>query len=174
MLSGIVLDFGIIHTLVACQFVCHDGCMSEHDDSDDFIEDEGLEVRAFVVGDRERVWQHLTDVELLQTWWWPMFDDARYEWDAQPGGVYRVHSVTGGVAVSGEFTVVEPPTKLEFSWHWEGDDTESSVEIELSDANDGTVLSLRHTGIRFDDAESLTQGWEDLLTRLEERFDEDE
>lgn len=146
--------------------------MNQHDDDTEFVEDEGLEVRAFIAGEREDVWQHWVDVALLETWWWPMFDDTRYEVDAQPGGVYRFHTGEGGIGVSGEFEDVEPQERLAFSWHWTGQDAESTVVVTFRDADDGTLVTVAHTNIPFDDVDPLTEGWEDVLTRLEERFDD--
>lgn len=146
--------------------------MNEHDGDADFIEEEGLEVRAFIAGARDDVWRHWVDVSLLETWWWPMFDDTRYEVDAQPGGIYRIHTVEGGIGVSGEYEDVEPKKLLEFSWHWSGQDAQSTVAVQFADADGGTLVTVSHTNIPFDDVDPLTEGWEDVLTRLEERFDE--
>lgn len=143
-----------------------------YSDEQDFIEDEAAEARAFIAGDRESVWRHWVDVDLLAQWWWPMFDDTRYEVDAQPGGVYRIHSVQGGMAVSGEYAAVEAPRRLEFSWHWSGEDSESTVEVTFGEGDGGTIVTVEHSGIRFEDLDPLTEGWEDILTRLEELFDE--
>ena len=139
---------------------------------DDFIEDEHIEVRSFIAGAIDDVWQHWVDAELLAIWWWPMFDDTRYEIDAQVGGVYRIHTVTGGIAVSGEFTEVVDGKRLEFSWHWSGESGESSVSVAFAEGDGGTVVTVTQTGIAYDEVDPLTEGWEDVLTRLEERFDE--
>lgn len=139
---------------------------------DDFIEDEHIEVRSFIAGPIDEVWQHWTDPELLAEWWWPMFDDTRYEIDPQIGGIYRMHSVTGGVSVAGEFIEVQDGKRLEFSWHWSGESGESTVAIDFAEGEGGSVVTVTQTGIAFDDVEPLTEGWEDVLTRLEERFDE--
>lgn len=146
--------------------------MSDDNAEADFIEEEGVEVRAFIAGARADVWRHWVDVSLLETWWWPGFDDARYEVDAQPGGVYRIHTVSGGFGVAGVYEDVQPEQRLEFSWHWSGQDVESEVAVDFADGDGGTIVTVSHEGIPFDDVEPITQGWEDVLTRLEERFDD--
>lgn len=141
-------------------------------DDEEFIEEERLEVRSFVAGRIDEVWQHWVDPELLAEWWWPMFDDTRYEVDAQIGGIYRMHTVSGGMAVAGEFTEVIDGRRLEYSWHWSGESGESSVSVDFAEGDGGTVVTVAQTGIAFDDIDPLAEGWEDVMTRLEERFDD--
>jgi uncharacterized protein YndB with AHSA1/START domain len=90
--------------------------------------------------------------------------------DARPGGIYRVRVPQGGYAV-GEFVAVEPPSRVVFTWGWEGDPTippgSSTVTITLTPTEDGTLIRVVHDGLPDAISEALhTQGWERYLARL--------
>ena len=105
-------------------------------------------------------------------------DPARYrrwkgedaELDARPGGAYRVRMPRGGT-VRGEYTVVEPPRRLVFTWGWEGDEAvppgSTTVEVTLEPDGDATVVRLRHWGFPTDGARDVhREGWVHYLARL--------
>lgn len=90
--------------------------------------------------------------------------------DAVPGGIYRV-TVPQGLVALGRFVEVNPPTRIVFTWGWEGDPDvppgSSRVEVTLRPDGDSTLVRLVHTGLP--DAPSMTlheQGWALYLDRL--------
>jgi uncharacterized protein YndB with AHSA1/START domain len=63
--------------------------------------------------------------------------------------------------------VVEPPTRLVFTWQWLGEPETTQVTIELTPTDGGTALLLVHE--RFATAtgrDEHAQGWQDCLDRL--------
>ena len=115
----------------------------------------------------ERVWRALTDPAALAAWFWPQRFAPTAKVDLRVGGRYRIDGPAVGMAVSGEYVTVEPPSKLAFTWRWDGEPDETLVTIELIPVGAGTELALRHE--RFtDDAtrDNHAQGWHDCLDRL--------
>ena len=58
----------------------------------------------------------------LAGWWWNHWDDVTIDADVPAGGSYRIEASRHGIAVSGEYLVVEPERRLAFTWIWTDDD----------------------------------------------------
>lgn len=114
----------------------------------------------------ERLWHALTDPVALAAWFWPQLDNT-VEVDLRVGGRYRITGPRAGIALAGEYLVVDPPERLVFTWRWEGEDELSRVTVELRPAGARTGLSLVHDRIS-DDAtrDRFAAGWRDCLDRL--------
>lgn len=89
---------------------------------------------------RDRVWEALTKPELLAQWWGRgnKLDVERY--DLQRGGHWRFveHSDGGTHGFEGRFRDVTPPSKLVYSFEWDGMPTHVAIEtITLDDLGDG-------------------------------------
>lgn len=113
----------------------------------------------------DEVFAHFVEPERYVRW-----QGVRAELDPRPGGVFRVWMDERTVA-SGEYVTVEPPERVVFTWGWEGNAEvppgSTTVELRLSSDGDGTVLSLRHTGLPDESAAMLHQeGWTSFLERL--------
>lgn len=122
----------------------------------------------------DEVWDAWTTAEALAGWWWSHWDDVAIEADVRPGGAYRIEASDHGIAVEGEYLVVEPGRRLAFTWVWTDDDGASrdeAVEVTFAPSGGGTALTLRHTGPWDDDApaDSYRQGWEFVLGALAKR-----
>jgi uncharacterized protein YndB with AHSA1/START domain len=120
-----------------------------------------------LLGSPHRVWHALTRPDALAAWFWPEHFDTTVTVDLRAGGQYRIAAGSPAMAVSGRYREVTPPKRLVFTWHWDGDDAESLVTIDLVDLGETTGLSLRHELL----ADSQTgadhaQGWSDCLDRL--------
>jgi uncharacterized protein YndB with AHSA1/START domain len=114
----------------------------------------------------EEVFPFLTDAAKYTRW-----KGIEAELDPRPGGVYRVQ-MSAGSAVLGEFVEVEPPSRVVFTWGWEGNADvppgSTIVEITLEADGDDTVATLRHSGLPDEhEAQEHAQGWEHYLSRLE-------
>lgn len=120
----------------------------------------------------ERVFDAWTDPVQLAAWWG---DDAVYrttDWesDARPGGKWRCQGtgtgdMSGPFKIAGEYTVVERPHRLGFTWSpsWDGGVT-TNVLIELTPTAKGTKLRLTHTGFAtVDSQEAHHEGWKRVL-----------
>ncbi|HVR34139.1 MAG TPA: SRPBCC family protein [Acidimicrobiia bacterium] len=124
-----------------------------------------IELERMVRARPETVFSYFTDPVRYTAWM-----GVEAELDATPGGIYRVRVPQGYVAV-GEFVEVTPPTRVVFTWGWEGDPAvppgSSRVEITLTAADEGTVVRLVHTGLPDPAATALhTEGWERYIGRL--------
>jgi uncharacterized protein YndB with AHSA1/START domain len=112
----------------------------------------------------EAVFPFLTEPELIVRW---KGVDARVE--AVPGGEYRVRVTARNIAV-GEYVAVEPPSRVVFTWGWEGDELlppgSSTVEIELVPDGDGTIVRLTHSDLPDGADAAQREGWEHFLPRL--------
>jgi uncharacterized protein YndB with AHSA1/START domain len=122
----------------------------------------------------ERIFDAWTDPKQLLTWWG---DDATYrgtswERDLRVGGKWRCEGKSASgkpYAVWGEYTRVERPGVLAFTWihDWDtGPDTH--VLIELSRVADGTHLKLTHSGFAKESTrDDHRNGWGRVLGWLQ-------
>lgn len=99
-----------------------------------------------------------------------MWKGVRAELDPRPGGIFRVEVTPGWLAV-GEFTEVDPPRVVAFTWGWEGGPVApgaSLVRVTLEPDGAATILTLVHSGLPDDEMlRAHTDGWEHFLARLE-------
>jgi uncharacterized protein YndB with AHSA1/START domain len=107
-----------------------------------------------------------------------MFTDAeRYvQWlgreaslDPRPGGTHRC-VVNDRATIRGEYIVVDPPHRLEFTWGLEGDPHHppgsSYVAVTLTPEGNGTLLRLVHTGLVQPGLGLHDSGWGRHLDQL--------
>jgi uncharacterized protein YndB with AHSA1/START domain len=72
-----------------------------------------------------------------------------------------------GLAVRGRYLETAAPHRLSFTWHWDGEDDQTVVTIDLSGVDGVTELALRHDGFADDEArDSHIVGWTECLDRL--------
>ena len=71
------------------------------------------------------------------------------------------------MAIDGNYVVVDPPSRLVFTWRWHGEPEQTLVTLRLAPAATGTELTLIHEGFA-DDAtrDDHVKGWSDCLDRL--------
>ena len=124
-----------------------------------------VEVQVRLNASPEEVFPYLTEPDRYVRW-----QGVKAELDPRPGGVYRVWMDADTVA-SGEFVVVEPARRVVFTWGWEGNEGvppgSTTVELTLAADGDGTVLSLRHTGLPDGEAAAMhDEGWRHFTARL--------
>jgi uncharacterized protein YndB with AHSA1/START domain/DNA-binding transcriptional ArsR family regulator len=87
--------------------------------------------------------------------------------DLRPGGRYRVD--LGGDAAAGTYSVVDPPHRVVFGWGQEGGPLapdSSTVEIRLSAAEGGTLVSLEQRGLPPEARAPHLGSWATHLPRL--------
>lgn len=116
----------------------------------------------------ERVWRALTEPAALAAWFWPEASfGTTAEVDLRPGGSFRIDAPRRGIAVSGSYREVVPPSRLAFTWQWDGEPIGTLVSVTLRPADAGCELLLHHE--RFTDEaarDANAQGWSDCLDRL--------
>lgn len=139
--------------------------------------DASLELRLerVIRAPREMIFAAWTQPELMMQWLGP--DAARIadaQADPRPGGSYRVTlrsncaGEPGGV-LTGSYLDVVPNERLRFTWTLPGAATaETTVTVELSDAEGGTRLRLIHQGLPNEDLRARHEhGWGQCLNNLE-------
>lgn len=115
----------------------------------------------------ETVFSYLVEPAKLRRWF---ADEATT--DLRPGGAFRLVMSKKEYVAAGKYLEVQPPTRLVFTWGWEGDDSptpvgSSTVEITLKADGTGTLLRLTHRDLPSDEArKSHGEGWVKYLQRL--------
>ncbi|MCI0687418.1 MAG: SRPBCC domain-containing protein, partial [Sporichthyaceae bacterium] len=89
--------------------------------------------------------------------------------DPRPGGIYQVE-MNDNATVSGHFNLVDPPSRLQFTWGFLGNDAippgSSTVSITLTPSQGGTLLRLKHTGLPHPALTPHDHGWAGYLADL--------
>ncbi|HLE88914.1 MAG TPA: SRPBCC family protein [Candidatus Limnocylindria bacterium] len=93
--------------------------------------------------------------------------------EPRPGGIFRLDYGDGRGVVRGEYLVVEPPTRVVFTWGWEDPEVliqpgQSTVEVTIEQLDRSSRLTLRHTGLTGPSRLSHAEGWDWFLPRLAE------
>ncbi len=120
----------------------------------------------------DRVFDAWTDVAQLARWWWPQLAGTTYDVDARAGGRYRIHSPAIGITAWGEYTDVDRPRRLAFTWNWEGEgetDVGSVVDdvvVTFEPAGEATLVTVEHTSLVHVEDGGAEQGWNDVMDRL--------
>jgi uncharacterized protein YndB with AHSA1/START domain len=124
-----------------------------------------VERRLFIAATPARVYELLTDAELLVEWMAPYA-----ELDPKLGGaVHWTHA--NGDSVVGAFVELVPARRIVFTFGWDRADVgippgSTTVEIDLRPSRDGTELSLVHRGLAGPMADAHGGGWDNYLARL--------
>ena len=123
----------------------------------------------------ERVFEAWIDPQQRLAWWG---DDAMYrgtkmESDLRVGGKWRTEGKSADgkrFAVWGEYTRIEPPKALGFTWNHDWGQSglpPTNVLIELTATSSGTHVTLTHSGFTSaPDRDSHNQGWQRVLAWL--------
>jgi uncharacterized protein YndB with AHSA1/START domain len=123
----------------------------------------------------ERVFEALVREEDVLRWWKSDqgYQTTHWEADVRSGGKWRAGGrMQDGRAykVEGEFTEVESPHRLAFTWRPDWDAPhETHVTYVLEPIENGTRLTLRHEGFadRVAACRNHTSGWERVLGLLQ-------
>jgi uncharacterized protein YndB with AHSA1/START domain len=134
-----------------------------------------LETTRTLPAPRERVFALLTEPDQLAEWWGPAgFTTPSIELDLRPGGGYRfeMQPPDGDVFfLQGEYTEVEPPRLLAFTFRWEDpdpDDQETTVTLRLEDRGEQTELNFRQGPFKTEARRDLHRnGWGDGWEKIE-------
>jgi uncharacterized protein YndB with AHSA1/START domain len=119
---------------------------------------------------REVVFQAWTDPQGLREWMCPGDTFAvEATLDLRVGGSYRIvmKSKTRDYVHTGAYQVVEPPSKLVFTWTREEDEAPTLVTVEFVARGDESELVLTHE--RFHDAEVMKRyqgGWGQIAEKF--------
>lgn len=123
---------------------------------------------------RERLFRAWSRPEELTQWFSPEgYRAPEADVDVRPGGRFRIamQKLPDGEPfyVSGEYRVVDFPSKLVFTWTWEDpaeNVRDSVVTVDLIERDGGTEIVLTHERLPAERRESHAHGWQALLARL--------
>jgi len=114
----------------------------------------------------ERVFEAWTSEEVLRRWWRTErdWDTSDAQVDLRVGGAVRVvmRDIGSGreIGGSGLYTEVEPPTRLAFTWLWDGQTTRTLIELDLSENDGVTTVVFTHRDLWDEEAvREHEDGW---------------
>ena len=130
-----------------------------------------LVVRRVLPVPREHVFAAWLDPESLARWMCPGdVTSATVQLDPRVGGAFRITMRRGRGAVEhrGEYLVIEPPSRLSFTWTSVNTDLRPTVvTVELRDTGSGTELTLTHERLPAAQVDPHRRGWTDIVRKLE-------
>jgi uncharacterized protein YndB with AHSA1/START domain len=122
----------------------------------------------------EAVFDAWTSEEVLLRWWHAGHDweTTTAEVDLRVGGAVRVvmrdpHK-DGKYGGGGTYTEIEPPTRLAFTWTWDGDTRQTLIEVDFRESDGITTVSFTHSRLWDEEAaRDHEDGWGKLFDNLE-------
>jgi uncharacterized protein YndB with AHSA1/START domain len=114
-----------------------------------------------------------TSAEVIRRWWQAelAWETSHAEVDLHVGGVVRVvmrdpdnDREHGG---GGTYTEIDRPTRLAFTWIWDGDTRRTLIEIDFEETDGATTVRFSQSGL-WDEAavRSHEGGWGRILDNL--------
>ena len=138
------------------------------------IDHKTLHIQRMFHAPAEAVFDAWTSEEVIRRWWQVEHDweTTEAEVDLRVGGVVRVvmrdpdeDKEYGG---GGNYTEIEPPTRLAFTWLWDGDARRTLIEIDFEEADGATTVSFTHSNLWDEEAvRSHEYGWGKIFDNLE-------
>ncbi|MEO8856777.1 MAG: SRPBCC domain-containing protein [Burkholderiaceae bacterium] len=140
-----------------------------------------LDMTRFIRAPRDKVFDAFTTQAGLASWMGPRGMQVRSaSVDNRVGDAWRVemHNREGfSLMVGGHFKELQRPSRIVFSWMWEGETSpmphlETLIEVSLHEKDGGTELRMRHSGFPAAAArEGHRQGWVSTFNRLSDALD---
>jgi uncharacterized protein YndB with AHSA1/START domain len=127
----------------------------------------------------QAVFDAWTSEEVIRRWWHAEHarETSEAEVDLRVGGVVRVvmRDPNKGVEIGGggNYTEIEPPTRLAFTWIWDGDTRRTLIELDFEETDGVTTVRFTHSGLWDEEAvRSHQDGWGEFFDNLERTLDE--
>ncbi|HEY0801163.1 MAG TPA: SRPBCC domain-containing protein [Steroidobacteraceae bacterium] len=134
------------------------------------------EVRQRFAAAPEKVFAAFAEAGLVERWLRPspQIRLTVLQFDFRQGGAYRfAYHVPEGptMIVGGSYALIEPPSKIVFSWIIEPPDEhagiESEVTVTITPQGSGSELFIRHAKfVRPDAIQRHAEGWHGALVQL--------
>lgn len=125
----------------------------------------------------EKVWDAFTKKGKLSQWFAPQKMTTHVvEFQLTIGGKYKIcmrNNKGVDFCAIGEFTKIDKPTQLQYTWAWESNKKEvSNVAIHLKEIeSDTTELHFVHSDLPTEESQSNhNDGWTSALYKLEKLF----
>jgi glutathione S-transferase len=133
-----------------------------------------LEIRRTIRAPRQRVFDAWTKPEEMKKWQAPgPMTTPNVDVDLRVGGAYRVYMLApdGATHVAfGTYREITPPSRLVYTWSWEGREIDSVVTVEFHDRGNATEVVLRHQLPNEDERGRHEHGWIGCFDKLEQLF----
>ena len=135
-----------------------------------------LVVRRLIQATREEVFAAWTDPSSISRWMCPGdITTAEAQLDVRVGGKFRIlmKGPQKDYDHTGEYHVVDPPSKLVFTWISEGTDGKPTlVTVELQDLDPYCQLTLTHEHfVKPEAVQAHEKGWMDIVNKLVTHFE---
>jgi uncharacterized protein YndB with AHSA1/START domain len=126
-----------------------------------------LEIERTFDAPADDVFEAWTSDEVLLRWFHgdPEWETPTAEVDLRVGGRLRIvmRDPKSGEdhGASGEYTVVDPPRRLAFTWNWDDQDSERQlIELEFIERDGATTVRMTSHGIATEERRaSHREGW---------------
>jgi uncharacterized protein YndB with AHSA1/START domain len=121
-----------------------------------------------IKGSADRIFEAIADPQERLSWWGAegTYESNEMESDLRPGGKWLMKGVARGNAFAchGEYTRIERPHLLEFTWNpsWQGESSESLVRFDLTENDSTTIVRVTHSGLT-PAAREVHKGWPQVL-----------
>ena len=134
-----------------------------------------LEIERTFDARAQEVFDAWTNEEVLRRWLHgdPEWETPTAEVDLRVGGRVRIvmRDPEAGEehGASGEYTVVDPPRRLAFTWHWDDQDSERQlIELEFIERDGATTVRMTSYGIATEERrDSHREGWGTCFDNLD-------
>ena len=133
-----------------------------------------LEIERTFDAPAQAVFDAWTSEEVMRRWFHadPEWETPSAEVDLRVGGRLRVvmrdPKVGEDHGASGEYTVIDPPRRLAFTWLWDDNPTRMLIEIDFEEADGATTVRFTHSGLWDEEAvRSHEGGWSRAFDNLD-------
>jgi uncharacterized protein YndB with AHSA1/START domain len=144
------------------------------------IENKTLRIQRTFQAPAEAVFDAWTSEEVLRRWWQTErgFETSEAEVDLRVGGDVRVVMRDPDKDVEygggGKYTEIDPPTRLAFTWLWDGDTRRTLIEIDFEETDGATTVRFSHSDLWDEEAlRSHDDGWTKIFNNLERMLEAD-
>jgi uncharacterized protein YndB with AHSA1/START domain len=135
-----------------------------------------LEIKRVLEAPRSTVYRQFSEGDELAKWWGPAgFSVSSLDYEPRVGATYRIEMQPpegDAFFLTGEFRVVEPDSRLSYTFIWEDpdpDDVETLVDLSFADVGDSTEVTFTQGRFRTQDRYALHRdGWGDGFDKLAE------
>jgi uncharacterized protein YndB with AHSA1/START domain len=141
--------------------------------------DKVLRIERTFAAPARAVFEAWTSEEVLRRWLhaFPDWETPVAEVDLRVGGTVRIvmrDPADGSEhGACGEYTLVEPPHRLAFTWVWDHDPGNPQlIELELTERDGSTTVLMVNSGISTDERRaSQKRGWHGCYDNLARAFE---
>jgi uncharacterized protein YndB with AHSA1/START domain len=137
-------------------------------------DDRTLRIERTYQAPAEAVFEAWTSEEVFHRWWQagPDWETAEAEIDLRVGGAVRVVMRDPGKDAEygggGTYTEIDPPSRLAFTWIWDGHTKRTLIEIDFEERDGVTIVRFTQSGLWDEDAvRDHERGWRKLFDNLE-------